>query len=114
MSLKKITINNTQTVEVLDDVVKTSKELVNSDGIWNHTRTEVASQISEMQPIIYEGDVTNAPDEEDLTSVNNQLKFKDRSTTWGMGRIILRKNLVNGVNTLTQSMMQATNTIYVI
>lgn len=32
----------------------------------------------------------------------------------GMGRIALKKNMVSGVNTLTQSMMQATNTIYVI
>lgn len=32
----------------------------------------------------------------------------------GMGRITLKKNMVSGVNTLTQSMMQATNTIYVI
>lgn len=32
----------------------------------------------------------------------------------GMGRITLHKNMVSGVNTLTQSMMQATNTIYVI
>lgn len=32
----------------------------------------------------------------------------------GMGRITLKKNMVSGVNTLTQNMMQATNTIYVI
>ena len=32
----------------------------------------------------------------------------------GMGRVVLRKNLVNGVNTLTQSMVNQANTIYVI
>ena len=32
----------------------------------------------------------------------------------GMGRITLKKNMVSDVNTLTQTMMQATNTIYVI
>ena len=32
----------------------------------------------------------------------------------GMGRVVLRKNLVNGVNTLTQSMINKNNTIYVI
>lgn len=32
----------------------------------------------------------------------------------GMGRVILRKNIVEGVNTLTQSMINKNNTIYVI
>lgn len=32
----------------------------------------------------------------------------------GMGRIVLRKNLVNGVNTLTQSMINKSNTIYIV
>lgn len=32
----------------------------------------------------------------------------------GMGRKVLKKNMVSGVNTLTQSMMSAANTIYVI
>lgn len=72
------------------------------------------------------------PDEEDLTSVRRSgislLKFKDKaytpSTYSGMGRKILRKNLVNGVNRLVQSMMPVAteegatdpgrNTIYII
>lgn len=32
----------------------------------------------------------------------------------GMGRVVLRKNLVDGVNTLTQAMINKSNTIYVI
>ena len=36
------------------------------------------------------------------------------SSNNGMGRVVLRKNLVNGVNTLTQSMINKSNTIYVI
>lgn len=32
----------------------------------------------------------------------------------GMGRVVLRKNIVEGVNTLTQSMINKNNTIYVI
>ena len=32
----------------------------------------------------------------------------------GMGRVILRKNMVNGVNVLTQEMINQANTIYVI
>ena len=53
-------------------------------------------------------------DEEDLTVINNNIKFKDRPNTDGMGRIVLRKNMISGVNTLTQNMMTQTNTIYVI
>ena len=66
--------------------------------------------------------MTNAADEEDLTSVNVEgsdvLKFKDKVYNQlvysGMGKKILRKNMVNGVNTLTQSMINDENTIYVI
>ena len=70
---------------------------------------EVNEAINENTPIEIHGDVTNAPDEEDLTSVNvsgtDVLKFKDKAynplTYSGMGRKILRKNIVDGVNTLT-------------
>ena len=61
-------------------------------------------------------------DEEDLTSVNvggtDVLKFKDKAynplTYSGMGRKILRKNIVDDVNTLTQEMVSDANTIYFI
>lgn len=70
--------------------------------------------------VVVEGDVTNLPDEEDITSVNNKLKFKDREVDTvnfqSKGYIILRKNLVetNGVvkNVLTQDMVNEENTIY--
>lgn len=61
--------------------------------------------------------VTLVADEEDLSISNGIIKFKDRPNTGGMGMVILRKNLVSGVNTLTQSMMPVNtggNTIYVI
>ena len=69
---------------------------------------------------VIEGDVTNLPDEEDLTSVNNKLKLKDREVDvanfQSKGYVILRKNLVevNGVvkNILTQDMINKPNTIY--
>ena len=48
-------------------------------------------------------------DEEDITSVNGQLKLKDRDTTNGMGYIILR-HPNNGI--LTQDMINRANTIY--
>lgn len=62
--------------------------------------------------------VTNLPDEEDLTKQNGLLKLKDKdynpNTCSGLGRKMLRKNMVNGVNVLTQSMMQWSDTIYII
>lgn len=83
---------------------------------------EINNAIEGYAPVQITGDVTNAADEEDITSVNvqgtNVLKLKDKSYNSlvfsGLGRKILRKNMVNGVNTLTQEMMSDANTIYVI
>ena len=64
--------------------------------------------------------VTNFPDDEDIASVDNMLKLKDREVDaakfQSKGYVILRKNLrlVNGVvkNILTQDMINQDNTIY--
>lgn len=64
--------------------------------------------------------VTNFPDDEDITSVDNMLKFKDREVNaanfQSKGYVILRKNLrlVNGIvkNILTQDMINKPNIIY--
>ena len=63
--------------------------------------------------------ITNLPDEEDITvTEDNTLKFKDREYSpkdySGMGKKILRKHYIDGVNTLTQHMINKPNTIYVI
>ena len=63
--------------------------------------------------------ITNLPDEEDITvTKDNTLKFKDREYSpkdySGMGKKILRKHYINGINTLTQHMINKPNTIYVI
>ena len=65
------------------------------------------------------GHITNLPDEEDLTvTEHNTLQFKDREYNpynySGMGKVYLRKHIVNGTNMLTQHMMNKPNTIYVI
>lgn len=85
-------------------------------------RKMVNSVLENYAPVEITGNVNNAADEEDLTSVNVEgtdvLKFKDKAynplTYSGMGRKILRKNIISGVNTLTQSMINQANTIYVI
>lgn len=64
--------------------------------------------------------VTNYPDDEDIVSVDNMLKLKDREVDAALfqskGYVILRKNLclVNGTvkNILTQDMINQPNTIY--
>jgi len=65
--------------------------------------------------------VTNMPDEEDLTTTGGEfgsLKFKDKmyepENYSGLGRVYLRKNFLNGRNVLTQSMLQWSNTIYIV
>lgn len=59
---------------------------------------------------------TSFADEEDITSVSNKLKLKDRAydeaNFSGLGYKILRKNIQNGKNILTQDMINETNTIY--
>ena len=64
--------------------------------------------------------ITNFPDEEDITTDGTVLSFKNReydtNNFSGLGRIILRKNIIldNGVykNILTQDMINKSNTIY--
>ncbi len=85
---------------------------------------EVNKAVADIQPIEITGDVTNAPDEEDLTSEKqgntDVLKFKDKAYNSalysGLGRTYLRKNIVTlegvGKNVLTQAMVNQANTIY--
>ena len=62
--------------------------------------------------------ITNAADEEDLTVVDNLLKFADKDYNTndysGKARKYLRKNMISGVNTLTQDMINEENTRYII
>lgn len=75
----------------------------NTDNILN-----LQQEINDIQPIVINGNVTNAPDEEDITTdENNLLKFADRSTAVNQkGYKILRKN-----KTLAEQVTNA-NTIY--
>ena len=67
----------------------------------------IRKQVENYKPIVINGNVSNAADEEDITSdENNLLKLKDRNSLDGMGHIILRKN-----KTFAEQLTQ-TNTIY--
>lgn len=67
---------------------------------------------------VVNNEITNSPDEEDLTSINDKLKLKDKAYSpaefSGLGRAYLRKNITGNKNILTQDMINTGNTIYII
>ena len=58
---------------------------------------------------VVNNEITNSPDEEDLTSVNDKLKLKNKvyspAEFSGLGRTYLRKNITGNKNILTQDML---------
>lgn len=60
--------------------------------------------------------INNLPDGEDISLEQNKMKFADRaynpSEFSGKGYKILRKNIVDGKNVLTQEMINQENTVY--
>ena len=88
---------------------------VNADAT---TALTLARELKEEGRFQINGNVTNNPDEEDITVEENKLKFKDKvynaGEFSGLGRVYLRKNIVNGKNVLTQEMINKSNTIYII
>lgn len=58
----------------------------------------------------------NNPDEEDITVVDDKLKFNDKeynlSEFSGLGRVYLRKNIVDGKNILAYNAFNSSSTIY--
>ena len=75
------------TGKILNDVLN---EMVDVQEEFNG---EIDNLVENYPNITINGDVTNAPDEEDITSdANNRLKFANRPATNGMGYVILRKN----------------------
>lgn len=61
---------------------------------------------------------TNMSDNEDLITIDNKIKFADKTydpTSFsGLGKIYLRKNIINSKNILTQDILNKENTIYII
>ena len=84
--------------------------------IYNQMLSDIIDNVDLKGTFIHKH--TLSVDEEDLTEVDNVIKFKDKAydpeSFSGLGRIYLRKNMVDGVNTLTQEMINTANTIYVI
>lgn len=84
----------------------TSETAVMSQKAVSDFENAIRDQVNNYKPIVIEGNVTNAADEEDITSENGLLKLKGRSALNGMGYVILRQNK-DFVEQVTK-----TNTIY--
>ncbi len=67
-------------------------ELVKNDAAQERIINGLKDQVNNYKPIEITGNVTNAADEEDITSENGLLKIKNRSSLNGMGYVILRKD----------------------
>lgn len=73
-----------------EDMSRFDRDLHNALEDYDHA---VKQQIEKYKPIVVNGDVTNAPDEEDITSDENDLlKLKDRNSLYGKGYVILRRD----------------------
>lgn len=95
----------------------TKEEASKANDLYNEKFQSLEDKINESgsDNITINGDVTNNADDEDIESVINTetqlgvLKFKDReympSNFSGKGYVILRKNMINGKNVLTQEMI---------
>lgn len=85
-------------------------ELMSGNPATYNTANDVeklSHKVDNIKPIVINGNVTNAPDEEDITfDGNNLLKLKDRSAGNGMGYVILRTD-----KTFSEQVAQP-NTIY--
>ena len=82
-----------------DDLLRVTAEKAAASGLVATTENlasvadNLQNQINNIIPIVIEGDVSNAPDEEDLTTEDDKLKFKDRvATIDSIGYFILRKD----------------------
>lgn len=79
--------------DAMKEIVDELEEKV--DGVVEDEKSfedAIRDQVNNYKPIVIEGNVTNAADEEDITSENGLLKLKDRSALNGMGYVILRQN----------------------
>lgn len=119
--------NEDKLTDIRDEAISKIKE-VESDAISNFSSQRVTpDMLSESTKQFINGSgggtINNLADDEDLVSVDkgenlSVLKFADRAynleTHIGMGYKILRRNIIDGKNILTQDMVNQPHTIYVV
>lgn len=119
--------NEDKLTDIRDEAISKIKE-VESDAISNFSSQRVTpDMLSESTKQFINasggGTINNLADDEDLVSVDKReslsvLKFADRAYNpgiyVGMGYKILRRNIIDGKNILTQDMVNQPHTIYMI
>lgn len=119
--------NEDKLTDIRDEAISKIKE-VESDVISNFSSSRVTPEmLSESTKQFINasggGTINNLADDEDLVSVDkgenlSVLKFADRAYNpgiyVGMGYKILRRNIIDGKNILTQEMVNQPHTIYMI
>jgi hypothetical protein len=119
--------NEDKLTDIRDEAISKIKE-VESDAISNFSSQRVTPEmLSESTKQFINasggGTINNLADDEDLVSVDkgenlSVLKFADRAYNpgiyVGMGYKILRRNIIDGKNILTQEMVNQPHTIYMI
>lgn len=119
--------NEDKLTDIRDEAISKIKE-VESDAISNFSSQRVTpDMLSESTKQFINasggGTINNLADDEDLVSVDkgeslSVLKFADRAYNpgiyVGMGYKILRRNIIDGKNILTQDMVNQPHTIYVV
>lgn len=123
----KVESQKTEVDAAKDDALQAIQENEQS-AIINFNKQKVTPEmLSESTKQLIEasggGTITNLADDEDITSVDdgtgsNVLKFSNKEYNpvnhSGRGYVILRKNIVDGKNVLTSSMVNKPNTTYIV
>lgn len=84
-------VNEVVTEAIETEHLTTQNAISQQNKEINDFKEAITDQVNSYKPVVIEGDVTNAADEEDITSENDLLKFKNRSALNGMGYVILRR-----------------------
>ena len=105
----------------LNEIEDTEQEAILNFNAQRVTPEMLSEGVKQLIETAGGGTINNLPDEEDITSTGSDmpvLKFKDKAYNQeifsGKGRVYLRKNIIDGKNILTQSMLNAANSEYII
>ena len=106
-----------KTDQIKDTQLNKTQEQLNQETV-KHSEMGVVNGIATLNSngVIPYNQLPAIADDEDLIEVNNRLKLKDKvydpDNFSGKGYVILRKNIVEGKNILTQDMINEPNTVY--
>ena len=106
-----------KTDQIKDTQLNKTQEQLNQETV-KHSEMGVVNGIATLDSngVIPYNQLPAIADDEDLLEVSNRLKLKDKvydpDNFSGKGYAILRKNIVEGKNILTQDMVNKPNTIY--